>query len=109
MTGVRYGSIIGIRPEMIERYEELHRNVPPGVLRTISDCNVVNYSIFRYRDQLFSYFEYTGEDYEADMRKMAADPATQRWWAICGPMQVQTPDKVDGSWWTPIPEVFHHD
>lgn len=109
MTAVRYGSIIGIRPEMIERYEELHRNVPSAVLRTISDCNIVNYSIFRYRDQLFGYFEYTGEDYEADMRKIAADPATQQWWAICGPMQVQTPDKVDGSWWTPIPEVFHHD
>jgi L-rhamnose mutarotase len=36
MTGVRYGSIIGIRPEMVERYEELHRNVPSAVLRTIS-------------------------------------------------------------------------
>lgn len=40
-----------------------------------------NYSI--YKDGfLFSYYEYIGTDYEADMAKMANDPETQRWWAV---------------------------
>jgi L-rhamnose mutarotase len=109
VSGVRYGSVIGIRPEMAEQYEELHRNVPRAVLQTIADCNIVNYSIFRYQELLFSYFEYVGDDYEADMQKMAEDPATQKWWELCKPMQRQTPDSVEGTWWTPIPEVFHVD
>lgn len=109
MTGVRYGSVIGIRPETIERYEELHRNVPAAVLKTIAACNIVNYSIFRHNGQLFSYFEYVGADYEADMQRMAEDPATQEWWTVCEPLQEQTTDRVDGSWWTPVSEVFHVD
>ena len=109
ISGVRYGSVIGIRPEMAEQYEELHRNVPRAVLQTIADCNIVNYTIFRYQELLFSYFEYVGEDYEADMQKMAADSATQKWWELCKPMQRQTPDSVEGTWWTAVPEVFHVD
>lgn len=105
----RYGSVIGIAPESIERYEELHSNVPAAVLATIADCHIVNYSIFRYHDQLFSYFEYEGDDYAADMQKMADDPATQAWWALCKPLQRQTADRVEGWWWTPIDEVFHTD
>jgi L-rhamnose mutarotase len=106
---VRYGSMIGIRPERISQYEALHDAVPHQVLRTITECNVVNYSIFRYREQLFSYYEYAGADHATDMEKMAADPETQAWWAICKPMQRQTDDRVNGQWWTPIPEVFHVD
>ena len=34
---------------------------------------------------LFSYFEYTGSDFAADMAKLAADPTTQRWWEVCKP------------------------
>jgi L-rhamnose mutarotase len=109
VRGVRYGAVIGIRPEMAGQYEELHRNVPRAVLQTIADCNIVNYSIFRYQELLFSYFEYVGENYQADMQKMAADPATQKWWELCKPMQRQTPDRAEGTWWTPIPEVFHVD
>jgi L-rhamnose mutarotase len=109
VSGVRYGSVIGIRPEMAAQYEEVHRNAPRAVLQTIADCNIVNYSIFRYQELLFSYFEYVGENYEADMQKMAEDPATQKWWELCKPMQRQTPDRAEGTWWTPIPEVFHVD
>ena len=41
---------------------------------------------------LFSYFEYVGGDFEGDMAKIAADPKTQEWWALCKPCQgVPTP------------------
>jgi L-rhamnose mutarotase len=56
-----------------------------------------------------SYFEYHGEDYEADMRKMAACPETQRWWKIPDPMQVQMIDALPGEKWSPAIEVFHFD
>lgn len=109
MSVIRYGSVIGVRPDAIARYEELHRAVPSAVLATIAACNIVNYSIYRHGDDLFSYFEYVGDDYAADMQRMAEDPATQQWWAICMPLQNQTADRIDGSWWTPMPELFHVD
>jgi L-rhamnose mutarotase len=105
----RYGQVIGIKPEHVEEYERLHAAVWPEVLATIHACNIRNYSIFRYGDLLLAYFEYVGDDFAADMAKMAADPKAQEWWSVCGPMQRQVPEAVPGEWWTTIPEVFHTD
>jgi len=49
----------------------------------IRDCNIRNYSIYlRQMDDgrlcLFSYFEYVGEDLDADMARMAADETTRK-------------------------------
>src|SRR5687768_18390 len=73
----RYGQVIGIKPEHVAEYERIHAAVWPGVLATIHSCNIRNYSIFRYGGLLFAYFEYVGDDYAADMARMAADPTTQ--------------------------------
>lgn len=105
----RYGMVIGVRPEKLEEYKKLHAAVWPDVLAMIHDCNIRNYSIY-YRDGLlFSYFEYVGEDYEADMARMAADPTTQKWWDLCMPCQAPVPTRAEGEWWAPMEEVFHTD
>ena len=44
--------------------------------------NIRNYTIVREGPQLIAYFEYVGDDFAADMAAMAADPETQRWWAL---------------------------
>ena len=105
----RFGQVIGIKPEQVEEYTRLHADVWPGVLAKIQECNMRNYSIFRYQDMLFAYFEYLGDDYEADMAKIAADETTQKWWAVCGPMQNPVEDRAEGEWWKTIEEVFHTD
>jgi L-rhamnose mutarotase len=110
----RYGNVIGLRAEALEEYKRLHRAVWPEVLKTIKDCHIENYSIFLRQLEdgqfyLFSYFEYTGSDYAADMAKMAADPATQRWWAICKPLQRQLNSRTGNEWWSSLEEVFHCD
>jgi hypothetical protein len=58
----RYGQVIGIKPERIAAYEQVHAAVWPEVLATIRACNIRNYSIFRPGHTLFAYFEYTGDD-----------------------------------------------
>jgi L-rhamnose mutarotase len=107
----RYGSIIGLKPEKVEEYKLLHANVWPGVLQVIKQCHIDNYSIYlRKLDgkfYLFSYFEYTGHDFAADMAQMAADPTTQKWWALCKPCQLPLPDRTAGEWWASMEEVFH--
>ena len=105
----RYGQVVGIHPEAIAEYERIHAAVWPEVLATIESCNIRNYSIFRYGTTLFAYFEYIGEDYAADMAKMAADPKTQEWWRITDPMQVPLPERQPGTWWMEAKEVFHVD
>ena len=105
----RYGQVIGIKPERIAQYEQVHAAVWPEVLATIHGCNIRNYSIFRHGTMLFAYFEYTGDDFDADMAKMAADPKTQQWWALCKPMQEPVLDRAEGEWWATMNEVFHTD
>jgi L-rhamnose mutarotase len=80
----------------------------------IRACHLRNYSIYLRtlddgRPYLFSYFEYTGRDFGADMAKMAADPTTQRWWAVCMPCQQPLAGKAKEEWWAGMEEVFHLD
>lgn len=105
----RVGQLIGLKPDQIEAYERLHAAVWPEVLATISACNIRNYTIFRHGEQLFAYFEYVGDDYEADMAKMAADHKTREWWTWTEPMQLPMKTREPGEWWTSMKEVFHTD
>jgi L-rhamnose mutarotase len=110
----RYGAVVGMKPEKVERYKELHAAAWPDVLAMIKKCHIQNYSIyFRTledgRPYLFSYFEYTGENFEADMKIIAADETTQRWWAECVPCLELLPDRAQNEIWSPLEEVFHLD
>ena len=105
----RYGQIIGVKADQLEAYKAYHADVWPEVLATIQQCNIRNYSIFLWEGQLFAYFEYVGDDYDADMAKMAADPKTQEWWKIMMPMQEPVSSRADGEWWANMEEVFHTD
>ena len=106
---MRVASVIGLPAENVARYEELHANVWPGVLERLRASHITNYSIYRHGDLLFSYFEYSGDDYDADSAAIAADPTTQEWWAVCEPLQRPLEDRADGEWWKQLPEVFHLD
>jgi L-rhamnose mutarotase len=105
----RYGMIIGVNPEKIEEYKNLHAAVWPEVLNRITACNIRNYSIYLKDNMLFSYFEYIGNDFDADMALMAADPTTQKWWGVCMPCQVPFASRKEGEWWANMEEVFHLD
>ncbi len=109
---IRFAYITGLNAEKVVRYKELHAEVWPDVLQKIHACNIRNYSIYLKKIDstyyLFSYFEYIGNDFGADGRKMAEDPITQRWWRETDPCQQPLPDaKVSGKIWSPMEEVFH--
>ena len=113
-TPKRYGMVLALHSDRVEEYKRLHASVWPGVLDTIRECNIRNYSIYlRMLDDgqhyLFSYFEHTGDDFAADMAKMAADPTTQKWWDCCKPCQKPIKNRTPGEWWSTMEEVFHLD
>jgi L-rhamnose mutarotase len=107
----RIAQIIRLKPEAVEEYKRIHADVWPGVLAKIAECRIKNYSIFLRQPEnlLFAYFEYHGDDYHADMAKMAEDPTTQEWWRITDPQQVALESVAADQWWAPAEEVFHVD
>lgn len=106
---MRLGTVIRLKPDKYEEYKKLHANVWPKVRETIKACNIRNYSIYYKDGLLFSYYEYVGNDYKADMKKMAEDPTTQQWWEVCDPLQEPLESAADDEWWAEMEELFHQD
>ena len=107
----RMGMVVGLKPGKIAEYKRLHAAVWPEILALISECNIANYSIFVKEPEnlLFSYWEYTGDDFDADMAKMASHPKNKEWWAVCMPQQQPLETRKQGGWWAMLKEVFHHE
>lgn len=106
---IRKAMAVGIKPDEIEEYERIHAAVWPEVLDNIRRHHITNYSIYRLGTTLFGYYEYVGDDFEADMADMRTDLKNQEWWAITDRMQFPLPEAGEGELWTFIPEVFHTD
>lgn len=105
----RFGQLIKVKSNKLEDYKKLHANPWPCVLDKLMECNIRNYSIFLApRNELFAYFEYVGEDFESDMRKLEKDPCTKKWWDETDPCQ-ESLNPEDKQWWLNLEEVFHID
>jgi L-rhamnose mutarotase len=105
----RFGQVIRVKSETFDEYVKYHADVWPDILAMIRECNIRNYSIYHKDGYLFAYMEYHGDDFDADMAKMAADPTTQKWWDIMMPMQEPLETRAEGEWWANMDEVFHTD
>lgn len=105
----RFGQVIHVVPEKLEYYKKLHANPWPSINSMIKQCNLQNYSIYLKDNVLYSYFEYIGDDFEADMAKMKADPETVRWWQETDPCQQPFVTRKEGEWWAEMEEVYHLD
>ncbi|MGA2295381.1 MAG: L-rhamnose mutarotase [Acidimicrobiales bacterium] len=109
MTVKRVAAVIQLRAEKEAQYRELHAQVWPGVLATLHEAGVTNYSIFLRDGLLFSYLEFTGEEYGDAMKRIADDPTTKEWWAITDPCQQPVGSARAGEWWVEAEELFHLD
>ena len=88
----RVGMVVGIRPDMIEEYKRLHADGNAGVRDLLSKYNMHNFSIFLTeiagKWYEFGYYEYTGDDFDADMAELAKEPRNIEWLQMCDPMQI---------------------
>ncbi|MFE3264987.1 MULTISPECIES: L-rhamnose mutarotase [unclassified Streptomyces] len=105
----RHAAVVRLRPEKEAEYRALHAAAWPGVLEALKRARIGNYSIFLRDGLLFSYLEYTGDDYAADTAAIATDPTSQRWWALTDPCQQPLDTAVDGQLWASAEEIFHLD
>lgn len=111
----RIAQIVHLKPSAVEAYKECHAKVWPEVLQQIKDSNIRDYSIFYDNDKtLFATMKYVGDDYEADMAKMKANPKVREWWEMTDGMQESLVKGAGGSkegpdWWKTLEEVFYTD
>ena len=101
----RYGNVIKVKPERLGYYKQLHAKPWPEVIKAINECNVRNFSIYYKEGYLFSYYEYIGDDYTADMKKLSE--LTKEWLKETDPCQVPVETAKEGEWWSEMEEVFH--
>ena len=105
----RYGKILKLKPECLEEYKKYHANIQPELVEGMHKRGIHNYSIY-YRDgYLFSYFEYTGEDFEVDMKRITLNPRGREWQRIMNAMQEPIDSAGADEWWVDMEEVFHMD
>ena len=95
-----------LKPEAEAEYKAIHAAVWSGVLAALERHHIVDYSIHYYPplQLLIANFKYTGSDYDADMKGIAEDPETQRWWKVTDGMQESLVAGATGSggaipWW----------
>ena len=105
----RFGQLIGLKEENLDVYKKYHAEIWPEIANMIRECNIQNYSIYHFKGMLFAYMEYTGNNFDDDMARMAADPKTQEWWDIMKPLQEPVDERKDGEWWADMEEVFYQD
>jgi len=108
----RFGAVIGLKSEFEQKYRELHANVWPSVLNRIELSNIRNYSIYTTqifgKKYLFSYFEYVGSNLDKDLKAMALDENTQRWWKETDDCQVKLPNTMPDENWHSMEQVFYN-
>ena len=105
----RFCKVIGIKPEKREEYLQLHQNVWPEVCENIREANIRNYSLFLRGELLIQYYEYHGDDIEADFQKDLNSEVKQKWESLCKPCQQPLEDSLEGEWWSDMEEIMHCD
>ena len=102
-----FGQIGRLKKDKIAEYQSLHANVWKEVSLVIHSCNIRNYSIFVQDDLVFSYFEYTGSDYEKDMVLMEADEVTKRWWTHTKPCFEKCAFSADSEFYHDMKQIYY--
>ena len=88
----RVGMVIKLKEESLAEYKKLHSDSTTGVRDLLMKYNLHNFSIFLTRLEdgnyyEFGYYEYTGDDFDRDMRALSEEPRNIEWLKICDPMQ----------------------
>lgn len=102
--------MIGIKPDAISAYEAFHAASNPGVRDLLNKYHTHNFPIFIKKldsnhHYLFGYYEYTGNDYQRDMERLAAEPRNKQWLSVTDPMQIPLPGEKS---WSIMHEVYHN-
>jgi L-rhamnose mutarotase len=84
----------------------LHAHPFPELIERMRAAGLRNYSIFLRDYTLFAYYEYIGDDFEADTAAMAENDTVQDWWTLTDPMQEPLEAREEGEWWASMDALY---
>jgi len=103
------GMVIKLRPDKVEQYKALHADSNPGVRDLLTKYHMHNFSIFLQKigDEYyeFGYYEYTGNNFKADMAKLDAEPRNKKWLEVTDPLQIPL---KGAKGWTTMERVYNN-
>ncbi len=106
---MRYCLALDLQPDaaLIAEYEAWHREVWPGVKRSILDSGIESMEIYRLEDRLFMIME-TGPDFSFERKAVmdAANPEVQRWEELMWKYQLAIPGGKPGEKWRLMERIF---
>jgi len=93
-----------LKPEKVEDYILLHASPWPELMELLDSCHMHHYSIAIRGTELFTYYEYTGDDYEKDNERLSQSPVMERWWKYSKPCFLY---HDEGRYYDDLTEVFY--
>ena len=115
-----FAGMIKCKPELMEQYMQLHDHTWDEVMARMYASGMRDFNVWYHQETqtMFHQWCYVGNDFEADMERVAADPIVRFWWTYCEPCQVplhwQGPPpsqggtgdpNYPGQWWSPLKHV----
>jgi L-rhamnose mutarotase len=106
----KMGMCINLDKNKVDKYKQLHKNCPREIRELLREVSITNFSIFLKEPEnlLFSYWEYTGSDFDKDMKIMSENEVNKKWWKLCGPCQIPFENGKKGEWWANMESVFYN-
>lgn len=102
----RHAIITKLKPDMVQHYIDLHNKIWPEVVAMGHSAGLRNYSIHRIGTYLFSYYEYVGNNYEADMAWKDSQDIVKQWQAataVCFDSVTEEEKTIS------LQEIFYHE
>lgn len=102
----RFGTVTKVKPGRLTEYIRLHNEIPDEVVAAAHQYGLRNFNIYYWNGLLFSYFEYVGENFKADMIEKNSLPAMRRWRMVCDDCfeRMEGQEEFDIS----MEQIFHH-
>lgn len=105
----RYCFALDLKPDpgLAAEYEEYHRQVWPGILKSIRDAGIERLEIYRVEYRLFMIME-VNETFSFE-KKNAMDrvnPQVQEWETLMWKYQQALPSAEPGAKWLPMTKIF---
>lgn len=101
---------VGIRPDELETYLELHRQQPDAVRQAMKAAHILSYKMYLLRSQnlVISVSSRDAASLVTDRKQMDNDRAMQEWLRTCRAMQLALPGERNEppSLWSALPEVY---
>ena len=90
-----------LKPDAVEEYVRLHREISQELRDVISKAGIRNFSIYIHGLDLFSYLE--TDDWEAALDHLEKDPVNTEWADL---MKTLVDEPIP---WPRLEEIFHVD